>query len=125
MKILGFDHIVLCVNDVAATRRFYETVLGMESREERPGKWSLHFGPHKISLQDAASAPVLAQNTIPGSGNFCLLAEMPMPQMVEVLKRNGVAILEGPAERIGATGTIWSVYFRDPDGNLVEVSNLR
>jgi catechol 2,3-dioxygenase-like lactoylglutathione lyase family enzyme len=125
MKILGFDHIVLCVNDVAATRRFYETVLGMESREERPGKWSLHFGSNKISLQDAATSPALARKTVPGSGNFCLLSEMPMPEIVAALERNGVAIVEGPDERKGAIGTIFSVYFRDPDGNLVEVSNQR
>jgi catechol 2,3-dioxygenase-like lactoylglutathione lyase family enzyme len=125
MKILGFDHIVLCVNDVAATRRFYETVLGMESREERPGKWSLHFGSNKISLQDAATSPALARKTVPGSGNFCLLSEMPMPEIVAALERNGVAIVEGPDERKGAIGMIFSVYFRDPDGNLVEVSNQR
>jgi catechol 2,3-dioxygenase-like lactoylglutathione lyase family enzyme len=125
MKILGFDHIVLCVNDVAATRRFYEAVLGMESREERPGKWSLHFGSNKISLQDAATSPALARKTVPGSGNFCLLSEMPMPEIVAALERNGVAIVEGPDERKGAIGMIFSVYFRDPDGNLVEVSNQR
>ncbi len=125
MKILGFDHIVLCVTDVAATRRFYEAVLGMESREERPGKWSLHFGSHKISLQDAATSPALAKKTIPGSGNFCLLSETPMPEILAALARNQVAVIEGPDERKGATGTLFSVYFRDPDGNLVEVSNLR
>ena len=54
MKMRALDHIVLCVNDVAATRRFYERVLNMEAREERPGKWSLHFGTHKMSLQDAS-----------------------------------------------------------------------
>ncbi len=125
MKILGFDHIVLCVNDVAVTRRFYERVLGMESREERPGKWSLHFGSHKISLQDAATSPALAKKTVPGSGNFCLLSETPMPEILAALARNQVAVVEGPDERKGATGTLFSVYFRDPDGNLVEVSNLR
>jgi catechol 2,3-dioxygenase-like lactoylglutathione lyase family enzyme len=125
MKISGFDHIVLCVNDVAATRRFYETVLDMESREERPGKWSLHFGNNKISLQDAASAPALAKRTVPGSGNFCLLTETPVTDVVARLEREGVKIVEGPDERAGATGVILSVYFRDPDGNLVEVSNLR
>ncbi len=125
MKISGFDHIVLCVNDVAATCRFYETVLGMESREERPGKWSLHFGDNKISLQDAASTPALAKRTVPGSGNFCLLTETPMTDVVANLEREGVKIVEGPDERAGATGVILSVYFRDPDGNLVEVSNLK
>lgn len=57
MKMRALDHIVLCVNDVAATRRFYERVLNMESREERPGKWSLHFGANKMSLQDAGASP--------------------------------------------------------------------
>ena len=125
MKIIGFDHIVLCVNDVTATRRFYETVLGMESHEERPGKWSLHFGANKISLQDAATAPGLAKKTAPGSGNFCLLTETPMPDVVAKLADAGVKIVEGPDERAGAIGTLLSVYFRDPDGNLVEVSNLK
>jgi catechol 2,3-dioxygenase-like lactoylglutathione lyase family enzyme len=125
MNILGFDHIVLCVNDVAAMRTFYEQVLGMEPREERPGKWSLHFGANKISLHDAASASALAKKTVPGSGNFCLLTQTPMPVVVAKLKAEGIAILEGPDERAGATGTLVSVYFRDPDGNLVEVSNLK
>ena len=57
MHVRSLDHIVLCVDDVAARCRFYERVLGMEPREERPGKWSLHFGANKISLQDAAAAP--------------------------------------------------------------------
>jgi catechol 2,3-dioxygenase-like lactoylglutathione lyase family enzyme len=125
VKILGFDHIVLCVNDVALARTFYERVLGMESREERPGKWSLHFGASKISLQDAASAPALAKKTVPGSGNFCLLTKTPMSEIVAKLDAEGVKIVEGPDERAGATGTLLSVYFRDPDGNLVEVSNLK
>ncbi|WP_348627611.1 VOC family protein [Sinorhizobium sp. M4_45] len=60
MKVCALDHKVLCVNDVRATRRFYERVLNMESREERPGKWSLHFGAQKISLQDAVAFPSIA-----------------------------------------------------------------
>ena len=59
--VSGLDHLVLCVQDVARTRGFYERVLGMESREERPGKWSLHFGSHKISLQHATAAPSIAR----------------------------------------------------------------
>ena len=118
------DHIVLCVADVAATRAYYERVLGVEAREERPGKWSLHFGDHKISLQDAGTAPDIARDTVPGSGNFCILTEDPIEAVVEHLKREGVAIRVGPAERDGAVGRIMSVYFNDPDGNLVEISNL-
>lgn len=121
--VSGLDHIVLCVADVAATRSFYERCLGMTVQEERPGKWSLHFGANKISLQDVKTAPENARNTTPGSGNFCLLTETPMDNVVQHLRQEAVEILDGPAERIGAAGQILSVYFRDPDGNLVEVSN--
>lgn len=123
MKVSGFDHIVLCVEDVAATRRFYEAVLGMDAREECPGKWSLHFGDAKISLQHAATAPSIARDTVPGSGNFCLLTDQPIAEVVDHLTANKVSIIDGPGERAGAAGTILSVYFNDPDGNLVEVSN--
>ena len=123
MHVNSLDHIVLCVADVAMTRSFYERVLGMRAREERPGKWSLHFGQNKISLQDAAAAPGIAAGTIPGSGNFCLLSDVPVADIVAHLDRASVEIVAGPGEREGATGPILSVYFRDPDGNLVEVSN--
>jgi catechol 2,3-dioxygenase-like lactoylglutathione lyase family enzyme len=123
MEMRAFDHIVLCVNDVAATCQFYERALGMTPREERPGKWSLHFGVNKISLQDASTSPGLARRTVPGSGNFCVLTETPMDRVVAHLQQEGIEIIDGPAERAGAAGAIRSVYFRDPDGNLVEVSN--
>lgn len=123
MKMRALDHIVLCVNDVAATRRFYELVLNMEAREERPGKWSLHFGTNKISLQDARLSPSIARHTVPGSGNFCLLTDTPLDAVVLHLKRQDVEIVDGPGERAGAMGKILSIYFNDPDGNLVEVSN--
>ncbi|HMJ75471.1 MAG TPA: VOC family protein [Iamia sp.] len=123
MRVRALDHIVLCVADVAATCRFYEHVLGLVPREERPGKWSLHVGDQKISLQDAGTAPAIALDTVPGSGNLCLLTDTPITEVVAHLAREGVAIVEGPGERAGATGPILSVYLRDPDGNLVEVSN--
>ncbi|WP_422029652.1 VOC family protein [Roseovarius sp.] len=123
MNLDRLDHIVLCVADIDATLDFYERILGMQPREEKPGKWSLHFGPHKISLQDAATTPELARRTVPGSGNFCLLTTTPIDQVIETLTAHRVAIVEGPAEKAGATGPILSVYFRDPDQNLVEISN--
>ena len=123
MKITGFDHIVLCVKDVGRTIVFYEKVLGMQPREEHPGKWSLHFGSNKISLQDAMSAPDISRETVPGSGNFCVLTDEPIEKFAKALRRLGIDILAGPDEREGATGRLLSVYFRDPDGNLVEVSN--
>lgn len=121
--VSGFDHIVLCVRDVDAARAFYARVFGMTAREERPGKFSLQFGPHKISLQDAASAPGIARDTVPGSGNFCLLSDAPAARWREHLAAAGVAVIDSGL-RDGATGTIDSLYFHDPDGNLVEVSNL-
>jgi catechol 2,3-dioxygenase-like lactoylglutathione lyase family enzyme len=123
VKVSGFDHIVLAVADVARACRFYARTLGMDPREEQPGKWSLHFGESKISLQDAAAIPDMARRTVPGSGNFCLLTDTPIGEVVGHLRGEGVAIVAGPGERSGATGTILSVYFHDPDGNLVEISN--
>ena len=123
MQVQSLDHLVLCVADVAATCGFYERVLGMVPREERPGKWSLHFGANKISLQDAVSSPGIARDTVPGSGNFCVLTDTPMTTVLAHLAREGVAVIDGPGERAGATGPILSVYFKDPDGNLVEISN--
>jgi catechol 2,3-dioxygenase-like lactoylglutathione lyase family enzyme len=119
----ALDHIVLCVRDVDATVGFYGRVLGMEAREERPGKWSLHFGANKISLQDAVASPSIAADTVPGSGNFCVLTSIPVDEVVAHLRRQGVEVVEGPGDRAGGCGPILSVYFRDLDGNLVEVSN--
>lgn len=123
MNLVGFDHLVLCVRDVETTRDFYSDLLRMEPREERPGKWALHFGSQKISLQDEAKLPEIARGTTPGSGNFCLIAADSVDLLVDRLRDRGIEILAGPDERLGATGPIRSVYFRDPDGNLVEVSN--
>jgi catechol 2,3-dioxygenase-like lactoylglutathione lyase family enzyme len=122
-KMAGLDHLVLVVADVAATCAFYERVLGLAPREERPGKWSLHFGRHKISLQDVGSVPKMAKGTVPGAGNFCILSDTPMVELMAHLDGQGVTILDGPVHRSGATGPIVSVYFHDPDGNLVELSN--
>ena len=122
MNIYGFDHIVLCVRSVEATLEFYQRVLGLEAREERAGKWSLHFGSNKISIQDANALPGLAAKTVPGSGNFCVLTDLPIENVVAQLRSNDVEIVEGPAEKAGAVGKLMSVYFRDPDANLVEVS---
>lgn len=69
------------------------------------------------------SAPDISRNTVPGSGNFCILTDEPIESFANALRGLGIDILAGPDEREGATGRLLSVYFRDPDGNLVEVSN--
>jgi catechol 2,3-dioxygenase-like lactoylglutathione lyase family enzyme len=121
MTLTSFDHIVLCVRDIAATLAFYQRVLGMEPREETPGKWALHFGTAKISLQHPKTLPDIAKATTPGSANFCLVAQGDITQIAARLTDNNVKILQGPGPKIGARGPMQSVYFNDPDGNLLEI----
>lgn len=122
MSYIGFDHIVLSCHDLPAMLDFYQNVLGARVGEERPGKWAIWFGPHKISLQNEASKPALAQATTPGSGNFCVLTERPVAEIARNIRGHGVYILD-EGEKQGAQGAINSIYFRDPEGNLVEISN--
>lgn len=120
--INGFDHIVLSCTSVPDIVDFYGEVLGLQTGEERPGKWAIWFGRNKISLQDENDKPELASGTLPGTANFCLMAEADVSEIAEHLRDHGVEVLAtGP--RQGATGTIDSIYFRDPDGNLVEIAN--
>ncbi len=121
MTVTGLDHIVLAVADVARTCAFFETHLGVSATEDAPGKWALRLGAQKINLQPADGVPEIARNTKPGTGNLCLLWDGDVTMLAETLRANGVEILTGPAERLGAGGPILSIYFRDPDGNLIEV----
>ena len=124
MKVEGIDHFVLTVRDVEATCDFYSRVLGMEVEEFEGGRWALKFGRQKINLhQTGAEFEPKAIEPTPGSGDFCLVTDVPLERVVEHLASCGVELIEGPVERTGAMGSMESVYFRDPDGNLVEVSN--
>lgn len=125
MKIDSLDHLVLTVRDVEASCLFYSTVLGMEIVTFGAGRKALAFGAQKINLHQAgheitphATAP------LPGSADLCFLTQTPIPEVIAHLQNADVPILEGPVERTGARGKILSVYFRDPDGNLLEVSHL-
>lgn len=122
MRISGIDHFVLTVLSVEATCAFYARVCGMEVVEFGAGRKALRFGAQKINLHQAGAEfePKAARPT-PGSGDFCLLAEGAIEDVVVHLKREGVEIEDGPVARTGAMGAIASVYFRDPDGNLVEI----
>ena len=122
MEILGFDHIVLSCRSVDRMVTFYRDVLGLRTGEERPGKWAIWFGDQKISLQDDAAKPAIAEATLPGTGNFCLLATTDVEVIADELRSKGVAIVD-EGERLGAVGPIKSIYFNDPEGNLVEVAN--
>ena len=122
MEILGFDHIVLSCRSVDDIVAFYRHVLGLDVGEERPGKWAIWFGGHKISLQDDAAKPTIAAGTLPGTGNFCLLSPTDVDEIAELLRAKGIEIV-ADGERLGATGPIRSIYFHDPEGNLVEIAN--
>ena len=123
MRIDVLDHLVLTVADVGRTRDFYERVLGMESVVFGERRHALAFGAQKINLHEAGREfePKAAAPT-PGSADLCFLTNASVAEVVEHLEVNSVEIIEGPVRRMGATDPITSVYFRDPDGNLLEVS---
>lgn len=124
IRVDRIDHFVLTVASIEATCDFYSRVLGMQVRTFGSGRKALHFGRCKINLHQAGQEyEPKADKPVPGSADLCLIAETPLEQVIAHLRACGVAILEGPVERTGATGTIRSVYFRDPDANLIEVSN--
>lgn len=124
MKIDRLDHLVLTVADIEASIAFYVKVLGMEAVTFGAGRRALAFGRQKINLHPA-TAPLKPHAALPtpGSADLCLITTTPLAEVVAHLQRAAVAIEAGPVPRTGATGPILSVYFRDPDGNLIEVSN--
>ncbi|RWE40303.1 MAG: VOC family protein [Mesorhizobium sp.] len=121
--IVGIDHFVLTVASLDATCAFYQRVLGFE-RVDTPGRpTALAFGSQKINVHEISRTfEPKAKSPTPGSGDFCLITERPLDEFLAVLEANQVMVELGPVERIGAQGPMMSVYFRDPDGNLVEVS---
>lgn len=119
-----FDHLVLTVRDVEATCEFYADILGMEVVEFAGGRKALQFGRQKLNLHQAgAEITPHALRPTPGSADICLLTSLPMEEVVRHLAGRRVEIIEGPVRRTGAAGPILSVYFRDPDGNLIELAN--
>ena len=124
MRIDRIDHVVLTVADVEATCAFYQRVLGMKVLSFEGGRRALAFGNQKFNLHQAGREfEPKADRPTPGSADFCLIAATPITEVVAHLNACDVRMLEGPVRRTGATGPILSVYFRDPDLNLIEVSN--
>jgi catechol 2,3-dioxygenase-like lactoylglutathione lyase family enzyme len=124
VRVYRVDHFVLTVRDVETTCDFYARVLGMEVEEFAGGRYALKFGRQKINLhQTGTEFEPKAGKPTPDSGDFCLITNVPLERAMEHVRSCGVEIIEGPVSRTGATGRLESVYFRDPDGNLVEVSN--
>jgi catechol 2,3-dioxygenase-like lactoylglutathione lyase family enzyme len=118
-----FDHIVLTVRSLEATLDFYERALGFQRELRRGAPAALKFGRQKINVHERARTfePKAAEPT-PGSADFCLITQLPIEEMNAHLQSCGVGIELGPVARHGALGPMTSVYFRDPDGNLIEVS---
>jgi catechol 2,3-dioxygenase-like lactoylglutathione lyase family enzyme len=124
VRIARFDHIVLTVADISRTCEFYRRALDMDVVVFGAGRTALAFGNQKINLhQQGREAELRARRPTPGSGDFCLITDIPLAQVIAHLEAAGVAIEAGPVAREGAAGPITSVYFRDPDDNLVEIAN--
>jgi len=124
MHVARLDHFVLTVADINSTIRFYTEVLGMQAQTFGGGRQALRFGDSKINLHQVGHEfEPKAVHPTPGSADLCLIVDDPLAAVIEHLNAHGVAIVEGPVQRTGALGTIRSVYLRDPDANLVELSN--
>ena len=124
MDIDRIDHIVMTVKSIDATCAFYERVLGMQRVTFAGGRYALAFGRQKINLHEAGREfEPKAHVGVPGTLDICLITTTPLAAVIEHVSRCDVPIIEGPVSKTGATGAIRSVYFRDPDQNLIEVSN--
>lgn len=124
MEIDHIDHVVLTVRSIDVTCEFYTRVLGMRVATFAGGRKALAFGRQKFNLHEAGREfEPKADRPTPGSIDLCLITSTPLADVIAHLRRCEVAILEGPVDKTGAAGPIRSVYFRDPDANLIEVSN--
>ena len=124
MNITQLDHLVLTVKDIDATCRFYAEHLGMEVITFGDNRKALRFGKQKINLHQLGNEfEPRADSPTSGSADLCFLSNTPLEPIITELQQAGITILEGPVKRTGATGPIISIYLRDPDNNLIEISN--
>jgi len=124
VNIRAIDHVVLTVRDIERTVSFYHKALGMEAVTFGEGRRALAFGAQKLNLHQAGREfEPKAEAPTPGSVDLCLLTDEPLDEVVAHLRRSGVAIEVGPVAKTGARRPLRSIYFRDPDGNLIEVAN--
>lgn len=123
----ALDHLVLTVIDINATVRFYQTGLGMRAESfavaDGTKRCALKFGEQKINLhQQGAEFDPKSANPTAGSADLCFLSSTPLEDWIAHLANQGIDIEEGPVARTGATQPIMSIYIRDPDQNLIEIS---
>lgn len=120
--IVRFDHLVLTVRSLETTCAFYQRALGFRRVDSPNGPTSLAFGEQKINLHEVGHTfEPKAQTPMPGTGDFCLVTDRPLSEVRSHLEACGITLELGPVARTGAQGAMISVYFRDPDGNLVEI----
>ena len=121
--IRTFDHVVLATADLHRCLDFYTRVLGMRLEHYGENRIALRFGDHKFNVHPPGfDAGIKARLPTPGSLDLCFLADRPLDEVIARLRQQGSAIEEGPVNRTGARFTLRSVYVRDPDGNLIEIS---
>jgi catechol 2,3-dioxygenase-like lactoylglutathione lyase family enzyme len=126
MNITHIDHIVLTVADIERTVEFYCGALGMQKEVFDNGRVALRFGDQKINLHQAGREfEPKARNPMPGAADLCFITSIGLEQAMAEFRTLGIPIEEGPVDRIGARGLMRSFYFRDPDGNLIEVARYR
>lgn len=124
MKIKNIDHLVLTVADIEKTVNFYTSILGFEVVTFGENRKALTFGNQKINLhQKGKEFEPKAEHPTCGSADLCFISETNIQEVLQELKEKNIEIIEGIVERTGALGKIQSVYFRDPDLNLIEISN--
>jgi len=121
--IKTFDHVVLTTRDLERCLDFYTRVLNMKVERYGKDRIALRFGDHKFNVHPPGfDAGIKARVPTPGSLDMCFLADEPLEEVIAQLKRHSIPIEEGPVVRTGARFPIRSVYVRDPDGNLIEIS---
>jgi catechol 2,3-dioxygenase-like lactoylglutathione lyase family enzyme len=119
------DHLVLTTADLDRCVDFYTRVLGMTLETFGAGRKALRFGRQKINLHEAGKEfEPKAERPTPGALDLCFIADRPLDDVIARLGALGASIIEGPVQRTGATGPIRSVYLRDPDRNLIEISEV-
>lgn len=124
IKYMGLDHLVLTVNSIAKSIEFYTTILGMEEITFGEGRKALRYGNQKINLHERGKEfEPKAAHPVPGSADLCFLLSTPLEEVIERINQHQVPIIEGPVMRTGAKAKIRSIYLRDPDQNLIELSN--
>lgn len=124
MKISHLDHFVLTVADIKTTCQFYQSALNFEIISFGENRKALQFGHQKINLHQVGKEfePKAYHPTV-GSADLCFIAETPLEEVIAYLQIQNIDIVKGPIEKTGAMGKILSIYFRDPDQNLIEISN--